>query len=83
LVDKQARQLKEQNPDGVGRSERIVRFDELEDESGDDVLRVFRVRSRRTSDQLFSVTVLKTQREAGNDDELKMKWRKKIMPLLF
>ena len=70
LVDQQARQLKEKNPDGVRSPERVFRIDQLQDEGRDDVLRVFWIRSRRTSDQLLAVAVLEAQREARDDDEL-------------
>ena len=70
LVNKQTGELKEQNPDSIRCSEGVVRFDEFQNEGGDDVLRVFSVRSGRTSDQLVPVVVLEAQREARNNDEL-------------
>ena len=72
LIDEQAGELQQQNPDSIRRSERIIRFNEFKDERGDDILRVFGIRSRRTSDQLLPVAVFKAQREAGDDDELKI-----------
>ena len=70
MINEEARQLQEEDPDGVRSSERVVRIDQLQDERRDDVLGVFRIWSRRTSDQLFAVAVFEAHREARDDDEL-------------
>ena len=70
LLDKERRELQQQNADGVGCSEWVVGVNDPVDKHTDDIVGVILIWGRRAADENFAFGFLKAVGETGNQDVL-------------
>lgn len=75
ILDKQRRELQQEDAHSIRRAEGVVRVNDAIDEDADDVVCIVLVRWWRSTNQLLTVTFFKRVEEAWNDDKLQnLQW---------